>query len=168
MNSMFWKPTVVVKTLHNDTNFVTSAPCSDAHKHRDRTWVVRVVHDKSTHSQFMSGMRKWFHNGKNQIRWLLVSTNKNRETTQYTQTSYVLLWFLDACREATILRNMVIAVGGLDTQLQACKPEVAQIRADLTTEEAKTILASKRDLAKTVRNEISYALMTTTEFWNLA
>jgi hypothetical protein len=63
---------------------------------------------------------------------------------------------------------MIIAVGGIDTQLQACKPEVAQIRADLTTEEATTILASKRDLAKTVRNEISYALMTTTEFWNLA
>ena len=168
MNNMFWKPTAVVKTLHNDTDFVTSAPCSDSHKHRHRTWVVRVVHDKSTHSDFMSGMRKWFHNGKKPIRWLLVSTNKNREKTQYTQTSYVLLWFSEACREATILRNMIIAVGGIDTQLQACKKEAAQIRSEFTAEDSKMILGEKRDLAETVKNEISYAIMSTADFWNLA
>lgn len=163
-----WEPTAVVRILHNNTTFFTSAPCSETQKHRHRTWVVRVVHAKSSRDTFIDNMRRWFQNMKGPIRWLLVSTNKNREFTHDTQTSYVLLWFKDACREATILRNMVIAVGGLDTQLQACKPEVAQIRADLSTEEAKMILASKKALAETVRSNISYAPMASADFWQLA
>lgn len=167
------EPSFVVHELFNNVDFVTSAPCSKKrHHYRSRTWIVRVVHAKSSHDDFISNLQKWYDDLNTKIRWLLMSTNKNRETTKYTQTSYVLLWFEDACREATILRNMVLAVGGLDTKLQACKEEVAQIRSDIADryneEECKRNLAFKRALANTVRSEISYALMTTSAFWELA
>ena len=158
------------RTLHEEIEFVT-----DCNRHSQRTAVLRVVHPSHVHDVFLSNLKQ-LHKDEKTILFTMASTNAKEESvSKKTQTTYVVMWHKNSIRQETLFRRIVLCANGLDPQLRACRDDIQHLNSlirdkngdEEDVEKARKELNERKSTALMIREEISYALLPTTDFWTL-
>jgi hypothetical protein len=152
-----------------DIEFVT-----DSSSHNSRTWIIRIVHPASVHDKLLASAKKW-HDDHAEMRFLMLGTSAvEADNKKDTQVSYIAMWCKNAIRQASLLRMVTLWVDGLDSNIHACRKEIAHLMCyargyGYANEriEATKELEERRKVAAAIKSGLSFALLDSAQFWRV-